>query len=314
MPILLTSWTSKAGLLAAITTALSGCAVAPQSHAEPQTCLEPGSVQDQAKLYRENSYEPLGDEGYAGVANLLVSCLGAPDPDVRDGIGYEGLSALLRGEKLIVPEVQNLRSTLIETLSEDTPDPAGYLKPFAVLALSEVIRVHRIEPYMSEPEKAKTLSAVLDYLDGITDFRGFDDVEGWRHGVAHAADALLQVSLAPDFTAEDHARILDTIGRKVVLSDHAYVFGEGERLARPLFYIARAGKVSDETWRSFFETLSDPAPLDTWGEAFKSRKALTRLHNTKQALKTLYLFTIAAQNRENPLEIPGLEAALQQLP
>lgn len=314
MLILPKNWISRASLTAITAAALSACATISQSPEAPLTCLEPGPIQDRALAYRSAGYEPIGDEGYLGVAELLVSCLGAPDPDIRDGIGYEGMTALLRGEKLAPDEIQGLRSSLIDILSEEVPDPDGYQKPFAVLVLSEVIRVHRITPYMSADDRDETLGAVLTYLDNVTDYRGHDDTEGWRHGVAHAADALLQVSVAPDFNADDHARILKTIGNKIKISDHAYIFGEGERMIRPLFYIARAGKVSEETWGAFFEDLSDPAPLENWGAAFKSTTALTRLHNTKQALFALHLFVAGTQATDNPLEIPGFEAALQALP
>lgn len=82
----------------------------------------------------------------------------------------------------------------------------------------------------------------------MRDYRGFDDRQGWRHGVAHGADLLMQLSLNPAFGKPELTRIRDAVAAQVMPAGHAYVFGEGERMAAPIVYIARRGVFTEAEW------------------------------------------------------------------
>src|SRR5258705_220852 len=80
----------------------------------------------------------------------------------------------------------------------------------------------------------------LQGLLGVTDRRGFDATQGWRHGVAHGADLLLQLGLNPALSAAQLDAIVQAIASQVApAGEHFYVYGEPERLARPIAYIAK---------------------------------------------------------------------------
>jgi len=246
--------------------------------------------------------------------STLVECLGSPDPVLRDKVGYEGLSLLLRSELVNDPLKHDIRLKLLANMDPETPDPDGVLKPFSVLVLAEIIRADRVSPYMSDAERSEALDAGIRYLYQLNDYRDYDDREGWRHGVAHGADLLLQAVLNPAYDREAHLMIVETAFVKARALNHGYTAGEGERLARPILYAANAGKITQEEWGLLFGDFMSPSPMLEWSDAYRSRGGLNRLHNAKLLLHTLH-FTASRQTGETFELLANLtEQALIDLP
>ena len=109
-------------------------------------------------------------------------------------------------------------------------DASGFRRPFAALALAEVARADRIEPYLTEPERHELAEAGAAYLRGVRDYRGFTAGEGWRHGVAHGADLMLQLALNPRLSRTDADRLLGAIAAQVApMGPVYYIHGESAR-------------------------------------------------------------------------------------
>lgn len=216
-------------------------------------------------------------------ARELVDCLGDPDPAVRDGLAYEGLVTLLRGGALDAGAMKDLHARLTASLRA-APDPGGFRRPFAALALAEIARADRISPFLSEKARTSFVADAAAYMISIGDYRGFVDGEGWRHGVAHGADWLMQLALNPRIGRAELDLIEGAIAAQVAPGAHAYIHGESARLARPLLLAARREEMAGRDWADYFRMLSDPAPLADWNSAFGSEEGLTRLHNLKAFL------------------------------
>ena len=158
------------------------------------------------------------------LAEGLVECLADADPAIRDGIAYEALAQWMRADGIEVAGLRALRDRLYAAL--DGGDNAGFRKPFAALVLAEVARTDRIKPWMPALERAAMVEAAAAYVGSVRDYRGFDEKEGWRHGVAHGADWLMQLALNPALDRAQLDRILAAVAVQVVPeSAHAYVFG-----------------------------------------------------------------------------------------
>jgi len=241
----------------------------------------------------------------------LVDCLASPDPALRDGIAYEGLQHWLRA-KTFSPEARRaLRTKLFALL--DAPDPQGVARPFAALALSEVARTDRIEPWMRADERAALIERAADYLETVEDYRGYSADIGWRHGVAHGADWAMQLALNPALDRRQLDRLLQAVAVQAVpASGHAYVFGESERLARPLLFIAKRDLHSESEWNVWFAALStrlgDPAL------AWKDAGWLARRHDLVAFLNVLYVGTDLSEDPGIARMRPGVLAALKALP
>lgn len=241
----------------------------------------------------------------------LVDCLREADPEQRDGLGFEQLSAWMRADRLEVATLQSLRERLLGLL-DAAPDALGVQQPFAVLTLSEVARVDRLKPFLTPAQRAELVERGSAWLQGWRDYRGFDAREGWRHGVAHAADLLLQLVLNPALTDAQARRILDALGSQVLAdSAHSYRFGEGARLARAAQAALARSTLDAARWTAWLDRLLQPLAeakaLDL--------HALTQLHNLREFLWPLYVGINEqpdAALRERLL--PGLAKALKRLP
>ena len=240
----------------------------------------------------------------------LVPCLAEADPDLRDKIGYEGFAALLRGGQLDRETMLAVGKPLIEWLYD--PDTNGFRKPFAALVLSEIARVDRLEPFLSDEERAGLVTTATDYLKSVDDYRGFDQEEGWRHGVAHGADLLLQLSLNEAVTAQQLEEMRAAVASQVMpQATHFYIYGEPERLARPILFTARRGLISEEDWTAWFEALADPAPFDGWGDVFFSEDGLARRHNLRAFALAIYANAAASEDENVRALLPGALAILR---
>lgn len=245
------------------------------------------------------------------LVSTLTDCLASPDPALRDGLGYEGLQALLRGNALDRDRLRVLRDRLFAML--DASDPQGVARPFAVLVLSEVARTDRVAPWMRTDERAAMVDRAAAYLSSVDDYRGFDKAIGWRHGVAHGADWAMQLAMNPALERSQLDRLRDAVAAQVApASGHAYVFGEPERLARPLLFIAKRGLHDEADWTAWLAGLS--SPLDDKVLAWKDAAWLAKRHDLAAFLRVLYLEADLSQDPGIARLRPGILAALKALP
>ena len=251
---------------------------------------------NQLEAYKAEEYKLTDGADPNAVALMLADCLGHPDPKLRDGVAYEGLAVLLRSGRINDETKRSMLTSLSANLSSDAPDPQGFLKPFSALVLAEVVRADRIEPYLTPGARTDAVNTSASYLQSITDYRGYDDTEGWRHGVAHSADLLMQLALNENIGAEQHQTMLSAIAAQATPQDTSYIFGEAGRLARPVLFIAAQEKIDAEVWTEWFGSITDPAPYASWADTYSSSAALAKRHNTKAFLRSLYMTASMSEN------------------
>lgn len=245
------------------------------------------------------------------LAEGLLDCLGDPDPALRDGIAYEALAAWMRADAFDADELRKLRDGLYARL--DGEDADGFRKPFAALVLSEVARTDRIAPWMTGDERAAMVERASAYLESVRDYRGYENGAGWRHGIAHGADWAMQLALDPALDRAQLERLLAAVASQAMAADgHAYVFGEGERLARPVVFAARRGLIDEAAWKAWFAALVARLgpPQADYGDAVW----LARRHDLVQFLEAA--FTAAAQSQDPAIAAlePAVAAALEAVP
>ena len=246
------------------------------------------------------------------LALALVDCLASPDPVLRDGLAMEALSHWLRAGLLDTDTVHTLGRRLTAQLSKPA-DAAGFRQPFAALALAEVARVDRLAPFYTPAEREALLATACDWLIRLEDRRGFDERQGWRHGVAHGADLLMQLALNPALDRAQLDRILAAVAAQTVPdTTHFYIHGEGERLVRPVLFVAQRGLHPPEFWAAWFAGLAQSAtPAEG---AAMTQRILARQHNLKALLWPL-LATVA-ESKDEKLKsslMPALTETLKNL-
>lgn len=246
--------------------------------------------------------------------DALIACLADPDPRARDDFAFTTLAKAMRSEGFPAALVQLSRTKLLAMLGDARADPNGVRRSFAIITLAEVARYDRINNLLAPDERRALAAAATAYLRGVTDYRGFTQGEGWRHGVAHGADLLMQLALNPNLHPDDAAQMLDAISAQVApASGHSYIHGESGRLARPVLFLAAGGKVSDAQLADFFARLKpDAAPR--WVNAYASLEGLAAVHNTRAFAMTLLVEALRSKEPTiKRMETPALDL-LRALP
>lgn len=228
------------------------------------------------QLADEREREPL--------ALALLPCLASPDPELRDELAFTALSHWLRSQALSQEATRRLGSHALQALA--APDGEGFDAPFAALLLAEVARVDRLRPLWSAAEREQVLTAAERFVSLARDYRGFDAAQGWRHAVAHGADLLMQLALNPALDRPALDRVLAAVAAQVAPSTHFYVFGEGERLMRPVAFVAQRALHSADDWTAWVQQLAASARPDT--NAPTTLATLARQHNLKAFLLALH--------------------------
>ena len=262
------------------------------------------------QVLKQVEWKVADDQARQALALALLDCLASPDPELRDGVAFDAISRWARAKALTPATLQTIRTTLQPRLLPDA-DGNGFGQPFAALTLAEVARADRVQPFLSDEERAELVRAATTYVTTLVDYRGFDASEGWRHGVAHGADLLLQLSLNLALERSQIDAILAAVASQVMpATGHFYMYGEGERLMAPVFYIGRRGALNAAEWSEWFARLGArrlKAVRPTQG-------SLAANHDLAAFLLPLYASVRESGTPEMQAQmLPGLTAALKSL-
>lgn len=278
-----------------------------------QAC--PPAGWDRARLegLKASSFE-IADAGEREqFAESVVACVASADPFLRDGIAFEALSHMFRKEQLGDTVKIGIARDLLRRLA--SRDASGFEAPFAALVLAEVVRADRAKAYLPADLRSAIGEGAVAFVAAVRDYRGFDEREGWRHGVAHGADLLMQIARNPAYSDRAYlGRLRDTVGAQVAPVGHFYIYGEPERLMYPVLFLAQRKVFSAAEWRVWFARLAEPAPLSSWNEAFASQKGLAKRHDTQAFLMQVWVNAKLSENADDDVLLEGAEAALRKVP
>jgi hypothetical protein len=264
------------------------------------TCPPATLTRESLAALKKSGFEVSSAEERNRIALLLPQCLGDPDPELRDGIAFEGLSTWMRASALEPATIRALAARLTPELRA-ADDAAGFRKPFVALVLSEVARADRIAAVLEPDARQALVDAAVDYLTGVRDYRGFEPRAGWRHGVAHGADLVLQLGLNKEIAAGEVRRLLGAVAAQVAPGAVSYTFGEPERFARAVYFIYRRGVLDEAFWDEWLRPFGTPGGP----EVYRSAEGLARRHNA-----TAFLHAVAFAGRAGGDEAGAKLAAL----
>lgn len=208
----------------------------------------------------------------------LRHCLAEPDASIRDDVAFAAYSHWLRQGLASQAQQRWLLTQLQTDLNQGVDDKAQVYRPFAILTLSELIRADRVRPYLSAAQRQQLVDTVCAFLARLTDRRGFSAEVGWRHGTAHAADAVLQLALNPAVSATQLAALRQALVGHVAPLDHAYRYGEPGRLARAFVYLQQRHELTD--WSTWWARQIAPPTTDVT-RLYQQETGLVYLHNSR---------------------------------
>ncbi|HYH96114.1 DUF2785 domain-containing protein [Hyalangium sp.] len=321
MPPLRSSASQPWSLALLLSLALASPGVAQPAGGSQVQSVRPGCAQKDKAFWRAlKARKGVPETGVSvdGLGLALASCLGSPDPELRDGLAFELLTLWMRSGALSDTALRPLTATLVGQLDDGLGESGRdtvFRRTFSALVLSEAIRRDTLQPFLTPEELTQVLTAAVRYLPREKDLRGFSDTRGWMHGVAHGSDLLWRLAMSPRVQQEGLEQILQAVAAKIAPPEHAYVHNESDRLARVVVAVIRRGLVPPEVFSRWLEAVATPQGLASWEEAFRSQAGLARLHNTKQFLRALHsalvLQKTAAPHAEQVL--PQVLSALERV-
>lgn len=297
----------KAILLACLSASLPATASA--------QCPPVGWTRGELLALKSNGFEMADDARRRTLALELLPCLADADPELRDGIAFEAYSTWLRGDRLDQATRITLLARVLPALDPKARDAAGFRQPFSALLLSELARADRKAAYLTPGQRQALVEAGAHYLESVDDYRGFDEKQGWRHGVAHGADLLMQLSLNGQLDKAQLERMLAAIRTQVAPpGGHFYIYGEPERLARPVLFAAMRGLVTTEEWKAWFGAIAASTPPNGWDQAFRSNMGLARRHDTRAFLLAIKAEVVDSKDERLAALAPIVSEALAAVP
>lgn len=271
-------------------------------------CPPAGWTRERLEELRASRFAFPDAAGAERFAEAIVACVAASDPVLRDRIAFEGVTHLLRAGRLGTAAKLRIASDLLARLGQADPD--GFGPPFAALLLSEIVRADMVEAYLPADLRDAIVAAGADYVVNVRDYRGFDAREGWRHGVAHGADLLMQIARNPHITARPQLeRVRDAVAAQVAPAGHFYIYGEPERLARPILFLARRQVFSETEWVAWFLRIAEAARQDAVG----TQAGLARRHNARAFLFAILVNARLGADAGDDVLLAGAEAALRAM-
>src|SRR4249920_1935682 len=115
------------------------------------------------QILKQVEWKVADDNARQALALALLDCLASPDPELRDGVAFDAIAHWARAKALTPATLQSIRTILLPRLLPDA-DPNGFAQPFAALTLAEVARADRVQPFLSDAERAELVRAATTYV------------------------------------------------------------------------------------------------------------------------------------------------------
>lgn len=259
-----------------------------------------------------NDYQIPAEHTLENLTEILFSYLGSTDPELRDDIAYIVYANWLKRQMfsgdMIRSHVDKLLANLDKGIGETESDTV-FLRAFSVLLLAEIVHNDNKKPLLDRGYVKKILEKGIWYLGAEKDPRGYVQVKGWAHALAHTADLLLVLARNRYIDAGDLWSMLATISNKMIHSaNHIYIHGEDERLAAAVVEIFRRDSISLNQVEAWAKSFTEPDGKD-WIRASMDEERNVAFQNTRNLLRSLY-FALVKENEAFPERDPIIQIVL----
>ena len=244
------------------------------------------SLKERLLSIAQNNYRVLdGAEVWPLTVQMMYS-LGSTDPVLRDKL----INRVLGRWTELYFDSQQLASLLNITLDEqhlfhglgEQETDSVFMRSFSSLAIASFIARHRARPFLTAQAVNEILQKMSSYLPRERDLRGYVTDKGWAHAVAHAADALDELSLCPEVGEESLVDMLRVMRETIVGASVVFVDDEDERLVSAVLSAVQRQvltKADITRWISSLVSFELPPTYQEW---------LRKRTNIKHFMRSLY--------------------------
>jgi len=244
------------------------------------------SLKERLLSIAQNNYQVLDGAEVWPLTVQMMHSLGSTDPVLRDKL----INRVLGRWTELYFDSQQLASLLNITLDEqhlfhglgEQETDSVFMRSFSSLALASFIARHRARPFLTAQAVNEILQKMSSYLPRERDLRGYVTDKGWAHAVAHAADALDELSLCPEVGEESLVDMLRVMRETIVGASVVFVDDEDERLVTAVLSAVQRQvltKADITRWISSLVSFELPPTYQEW---------LRKRTNIKHFMRSLY--------------------------
>jgi hypothetical protein len=250
----------------------------------------------------QNDYQVPDGHTLENLTEIIFSYLGSTDPELRDDIAYIVYANWLKRQMFSSDVIRSHVDKLLANLDKgigDVESDTVFLRAFSILLLAEIVHNDNKQPLLDRSYVKKIFEKGIWYLGTEKDPRGYVQVKGWAHALAHTADLMLVLARNRTINAGDLWSMLSTISYKIIHStNYIYIHGEDERLAAAVVEILRRDAVSLNQLEAWARSFTAPDGKD-WIHASTDEARNFAFQNTRNLLRSIY-FALIKENEEFP--------------
>lgn len=263
------------------------------------------------KIKADNWKIPEGIDAHDLTLEMMKN-IGSVDSELRDELIFNLLFIIIRDKKISYEEMKSL---LKMCLSEEylfygignINDDSVFKRTFTMLVIGGIVWANNQceDEFLSETEFNYVYKEIIKYFTLEKDMRGYVDVKGWAHSVAHGADALCELSESKYIEHAKLVEILSVIKGAICINTYSYINEEDERLINAVESIINRNILSEEEINNWIESF---AIVEKIGELPEDEHLR---HNRKIFLRSLYF---RFKKREDNKFLLKIENTIYKLP
>ena len=217
----------------------------------------------------------------------LLHNIGTPNPHERDDLVYPALAHLLHDKHL---DEETLENTFKRFVSKEflffdmtnESETSVLKRSFTSLQLVILVFVHKRDNVISKDVILDGYKKFLEYYRKETVLDGYSEKYGWKHSVAHAADAFGQFVTIEYFDKEILEELFTVSLAKLKQDHYTYIHNEDERLVTALIPGIKRNILSIEFLKSWIDKFA------TYEKTGEYPLMIYRVKNVKSFLRSLY--------------------------
>lgn len=234
-----------------------------------------------------NNYILEDNKNYFIYSLEMMDNIGSTNSILRDDLIY---ATLLHWISNGIFDFKELKYLLDISLDDDhlfyklgeINEDSIFKRSFSVLVVALILHEHRKSPFLTNENLYDTKIQLIKYMIKESDLRGYIEIKGWAHSVAHCADALDELSKCSIFNKNDLIEILHSIKVKVYISNYVYIDEESERMVSVVESIFKSKKLDSSEILDWIQTFTIHCRDITYIEKFHMKV------NIKSFLRSLY--------------------------
>lgn len=223
--------------------------------------------------------------------DAMLAHIGDPDPQLRDGDAgiYLTFVRLITEELLPREAIYPLlalvtnQDHLFYRLGEEASD-SDFTRSFSVLLIPLLLYIHQEAALFSAAEIMQAKEAVLRYIAGERDRRGYLPEQGWAHAVAHSADALQWLAHCDECGRIDLLDLLSAIAALATAASPVYADDEEDRLSAAALALVERNLLTAADWQAWLQ--HEVAVIQAGAKTPQQRAQVT---NFKRFLASFYV-------------------------